>query len=160
MSAVIRTEDAQAWLQNTKYDVTTIESSILDASCGEVFGMVGQRYDTSGWTTRATTPALVVSLISMRYAGVYLRIVASEEDGLTRYADWLDKYIEMTIEKIMNGTILLDGETSGTNSALGLGPAFFPDNTATVAFEEDHQIDGSTTNESAAAIAFSMNDTF
>ena len=133
MAQLINVEDVQSWLTEDRLlfeadDELTEETNVSN----EVKSVIEGRYDTSLWTTRATTPTLIKSIISARVAAIRYRKVYADQLDEENYADWLDNWYKMQLEGIINGQIQLldavDLEAALTSS----GPTFHPDDTSSV----------------------------
>jgi hypothetical protein len=123
----LSTQDVQTWLQNTKYKISSVEEGFESAAVAYTFAEVAQRYDTSTWLNSASTPQLILTLLSMQVAAYELRRAAGEEDGRTTYADALDSRASAMCSAIVSGAVILPGAVVSDTGALGLGPSFFPD---------------------------------
>jgi len=158
--AYVTTREVESWLQDSKFDIGVVEPEIEALASSMCIGRISQRYDTSTWLDSDTTPSLVLNLIAMWVAAAYLRKIASEEDGLTTYADVLEARMEKICESIVDGIIDLPGYTEDPSSSLGGSAAFFPDNAATQLWEDNHTADGGSTTAGAATRAFTMEQSF
>ena len=154
------TTDVQPWLNQTKFNVTSVDPTHEQTAVNTVFGKISQRYDTSTWIDSATTPTLILNLLSMWVASVYLRRAASEEDGLTTYADWLEMRADAICDKIVEGAIDIPGVEEDPLTSLGGSSVFFPTDAATQIWEDSHEFDGSSFAEGAAPRAFTMDQRF
>ena len=121
----LSTAQVQAWLQKTKYKISSVESDFEIMAKEYIFGQLSQRYDISLWTNGTNTPALVMHLLAMQVASYELRRAGSEEDGRTTYADYLDKRVADMISGILSGSTILIGVPE-IDLGLGAGPEFFP----------------------------------
>ena len=129
-------KNVQDWLQNTKYVVTTVNTSFESQASLTVLGKLGRRYDTSTWIDASSTPALVLNVIAMLVASYELRKAASEEDGLTEYADWLEGRATQICEDILEGAIEI-GVDPDTTTAVGGSAVFFPTDASTQLATDD-----------------------
>lgn len=152
----VSVKDIQSWLQNTKFDVTSVDSRRETFAVNHIFGKLSQRYDTTIWTDDTDTPSVVLSLISMWMAASHLRIAASEEDGLVSYADWLDLTVTGTCDSIVSGAVDIEGIAEDSTSSLGGAAEFLPNNSSTTLWESSHDSDGSSRTEGATTLAFKM----
>jgi hypothetical protein len=146
----LNVKSVQAWLHQSKYEVTAIDPELEKAAKEIYFGEFAQRYDTSSWTNATTTPQLVLTVMSMYVASVYLRRAVSQDDGYASYADWLEKRVETICAAIVSGSIELPSPID-TSSSLGGGPLFFP---------KDSSANLHTSDPEYSARAFSMNMEF
>lgn len=152
--------DIQPWLNKTKFTITTVDVTHEQTIVNFVFGKLSQRYDTSTWLDAASTPELIKNLLSMLVASAHLRRAVSEEDGLTKYADWLEYRATKVCDDIVAGSIDIPGVDPDSTSSLGGSSVFFPTDTATTLWEEDHEFDGSSLAEGAAPMVFTMGQRF
>jgi len=125
--AHISVDDANAWLEATKLDLT---ASDLDADLElqvstQILNRLGIVFDVSGWSTRETTPRLVRSIIAMEYvAWVYDKTYADNEDA-NSYAALLRQHVEANITGLMAGNITLP-EVDPNPAQDTSEPVFFP----------------------------------
>ncbi len=152
----VSVERIQAWLQDSKFDVGEVEETWENLHRLVLFGKLERRYDTTLWTDEDDTPELVLNIMSMKVAADFLRKVASEEDGLTTYADHLDQRAMMICDGIVAGDIDIVGTSEDTDTVLGAGVSHWPDNTSTTLYLENKNADGSTSQDGAAVLAFEM----
>lgn len=124
-------EQVQAWLQDTKYPVSHIDETFEAQASGIVLGKLAQRYDTSTWTNATNTPSLAITAMSMLVAAYFMRMMASEEDGRTSHADWLEERAMTLCAGIVDGCIDLPGVDPSASTSLGGGPLFWPTDAAT-----------------------------
>jgi len=148
--------DVQAYLHNTKYRLGKLEDELTSFSVNYITGKVRSKYDISGWTDATNTPPLILNLMNIWYANLYLRLKSSEEDGFTKYADFLVGLVNDQCQAIVDGDVSLEGQLTDPNSAVGAEPEFFPTNAATTIWQEDHNADGSSGAVGAATQAFTM----
>ena len=112
----------QQWLEKTKFTVTDIDVSREQTSRDLVFGRVVSRYDTSAWLDDATTPTLVLNLMSGYYAAYMYNSIVSEDMGQSDYAPNLIRQLNSLLDGISNGELDIIDEVAST---LGTA-AFFP----------------------------------
>ncbi len=133
MAQLINVDDVQSWLTEDRLlldgdDDLAEETNVSN----EVKSVIEGRYDTTLWTSRATTPTLIKSIISARVAAIRYRKVYADQLDEENYADWLDNWYKMQLEGIMSGQIQLldadDLEAALTSS----GPTFHPNNQSSV----------------------------
>lgn len=146
----LNVKQVQAWLQSSKYHITTVDPELETAAKDYLFGEFAQRYDTSSWTTATNTPSLVLSTMAMLVASYHLRRAVSQDDGLASYADWLETRVSKVCESIINGSVTLPGVPTDTDSSLGSGPAYWPTDLATELSVTDPQ------NPESASRSFTM----
>jgi hypothetical protein len=128
----LNVDQVQSWLQSTKYPLSHVDTTFEGLASTTVLGKLSQRYDTSGWNDAATTPVLVIQIMSMLVASYELRKFASEEDGRTTHADWLEERAMMLCSDIVDGCIDIEGLDPNPASALGGGPLFWPTDQSTI----------------------------
>jgi len=158
MTVTLDEADVNQYLQTTKFSVTAVSLNIVNYIETSIFAKLNRRYDTSLWVDNGTTPALVIHLMEMWYAGFYLRKIISEEDGLTSYADWLQDEVDRQCSDIASGAISLIGVTEYEDGAAR--PEFFPNDASTLLWEDNHDVDGTSLEEGASALLFDMEQQF
>lgn len=122
--AHITEDDAQAWLEESKLEVGTLDAVMESQIASEVLGRISTAaYDVTGWTDSTTTPILVKKVIAMLYAGWFYDKVYSETSDTNDYALRLKAWAETLIMGIIGGATDI-GEVPGVSS-LG-DPIFFP----------------------------------
>lgn len=115
--------DAQAWTEPTKLPISALDAALEDNVTKLVFGMLTPTYNTTGWTSEATTPALVRTIIAMHYvAWLYDKHYAQEAEE-SAYANTLRRYADANIAGLLAGTITLDEYVL---PAEVFNPSFFP----------------------------------
>jgi hypothetical protein len=122
--------DAQAWLENTKANLTTLDLNLEAQVSGDVLGRLLEVYSdpTFGvptWIDNTTTPILVKQCIAMLYAGWFYDRQFSEmvaAEGMS-YGTVLRNYAETLLEGIISGSIILV-EIAPNEPATE--PAFYP----------------------------------
>lgn len=130
--AHILVSDAQAWLESTKANLTSLDPALENTISNNVLGRLADTYSdpTFGvptWTDNTNTPALVKQAIAMLYAGWYFdrqysEVVAAEG---TSYGLVLRNYAETLIVGIINSSIELV-EISPNMPATAPGGAMYP----------------------------------
>jgi hypothetical protein len=118
----LTTDQVQQWLEKTRFAVTEIESARETTARDLVFGRVGSRYDTTGWVDSATTPSLVLSIMSGFYAAWLYNAIASEDMGETDYGASLIRMLNGLLDSIASSALDLDGVDPSTLGTV----AFFP----------------------------------
>jgi hypothetical protein len=147
--ANIAEADVQAWLEDTKLEVGSLDAKLEEQIASEVLGRISTAaYDVTGWTDSATTPKLVKKIIAMLYAGWYYDRQYSETPDTNEYAIRLKESAESLLMGVVGGTIDI-GEVPGT-STFG-EPVIFPNDTSSAA---DVSIEGD------GPAAFSMGSRF
>lgn len=123
MSRITQAE-AQGWAETTKLPIT-LDTNLLDQIEEEVIARLRSVYDTSGWTTSATTPRLVRTAIAKLYVSWLYNRVYSEDEGVTNdFAQRLAANSEMIVSGLLDGTIELPAPDVSLIS--GGGPGFYP----------------------------------
>jgi hypothetical protein len=112
--AHILVSDAQAWLENTKISLTSLDPALENFVSNDILARIADTYDspTFGvptWVDNNTTPELVKQCIAMMYAGWYYdrqysEMVAAEG---TSYGTVLRVYAETLIDGIISGSVEL-----------------------------------------------------
>jgi hypothetical protein len=95
----------QQWLEKTSFPVTDIDLMRESTAAGIVLGGVASRYDTSLWVSEATTPTLVLNLISALYASYTYNAVYSENYGDSDYGRQLWSMVDRLLGNIQSGEI-------------------------------------------------------
>lgn len=104
----ITVQDAQGWVQTSKFTIGALDTNLLDQLEAEVLGRLGSTYDTSVWIDTTTTPRLVRTAIAKLYVCyLYMKAYSEDEDGTPTYAFRLQQNAEMLISGINDGTIEL-----------------------------------------------------
>lgn len=123
--ARISVGEAKQWLEETKLDITVLDTELERSVSTMVLAKTSGTYDVSGWTSPATTPALIRKIISMLYASwFYNRQYSEESEAESWYARRLAESAYMLMEGVSAGTVLLPDVDSATG-AYG-NPVFYP----------------------------------
>lgn len=126
--SVLTTSSVQGWLERTKLTVTEIDTDLETHFVNIVFSSLAHMYDTSGWTSTANTPPLVITIISMKYAARFYARAYSEGPGDSKYANRLDKDAEDLISSLSDGSIMLPSVEVENDST----PSFYPNDLSSV----------------------------
>lgn len=110
----LSSDDVQNWLQEDKYSITADALTLVDRAKDVIFTAINERYDTTSWISKATTPSQVLNLLAKLTASYHLRKIISEDDGEHSYADWLEKSVMESLIKISSGEF----EILETNQAI------------------------------------------
>lgn len=139
--ANVTESEVQAWLEESKLEVGTLDEEMESQISSEVLGrLASATYDTVGWTDSASTPKLVKKIISMLYAGWFYDREYSETADTNDYALRLKAAAEMLMLGIIAGTTDI-GEIPGTSTHNEL--VFFPtDASSANAYNESEVGDG------------------
>jgi len=136
----ITVQDAQAWAEPTKLDVSPDLDSGLEASVAtQVLAQIAQARDVTGWVGSSTTPALIRSIISMHYISWIYRRVYAEDDSGSAYASRLMQRADKLIEGIIAGTVVIEEEPAATVDATT--PVFYPNDASTAQTEPLNDLD-------------------
>lgn len=127
--AFLATTDVQTWLEGTKMDVTAIDDGVDVWAKERVFGALTGRVDTAAWTTTATTPAVVVQAVAMRYAAaVYRRQYSEDVEEDPSWPVWLEKAADATVADILSGVLSIDDVVTLDH----LRPSFYPNDASSL----------------------------
>jgi hypothetical protein len=120
--------DVQTWLEGTKLPVEYIEPGIETQCKDRIFGVLAARYNTAVWTSRTSSPALVVQLVAMSYAAVLYRRQYSEDlDTTPAWPQWLESSVTNSLSSIMSGDMdLLDSAAKDNEINNPQHPVFYP----------------------------------
>lgn len=152
--AYVTQAEVQQWLQQSKYNITGLDSELEAHAVDVAFSLLSRRYDVSPWTDSTTTPGLVLNLITMLVASYALRRAIGEDEGLHDYPDWLESRATSLLEGLADGLLEIPGTDPDPSSAEEGAPAFWPTQAATDLWFDDPTADG------GAALAFTMEQIF
>ena len=119
-------QEARAWCEKTKLDLgTSLDDELETSIANQVLGQVAQAYDVSSWTTSATTPQLIRSIIAMYYVAWYYSRTYAEDTpaGTTTYGDLLRQRADALLAAIIEGSIVLTDVPSTDDFG---SPVFYP----------------------------------
>ena len=115
----------QAWLEETKLSVTSLDAELEDQISSTVLARLDSTFDVTTWTNEIQTPKLVQSIIAMLYAAwVYDRAYGDNAEQPNAYATLLRQTAMNNIQGLLSGVIVLPAPNTlpeGTSS-----PVFFP----------------------------------
>ncbi len=133
MPQLINIDDVQSWFTEDRLllDADDELAEETDVS-NEVLSTAASRYDVSIWVSRATTPTLIRSVISVRVAAIRYRKQYADQLEEANYADWLDNWFMMTLEGIVNGQLQLLDATDLTAALASAGALFHPTDVSSV----------------------------
>ena len=121
--ARITPNEAQAWGEQTKLNLSTLDTYLLASIEEEVLTRIQPVYDTVGWVDPSTTPRLVRVIIAKMYVSwFYDRQYSENQSEGNDYAAMLRQNAEMLIVGITDGTIEIPGEPSSAIQQ----PSFYP----------------------------------
>jgi|SRR5687768_408978 len=152
--AYVTEKSVQSWLENTKYNLSGLDSEHVETAIDVAFSLLTRRYDTTVWTDDSTTPRLVLKLLNMLVASYTLRRSIMEDDGTANYADWLEKRALSLLEGLAGGQLEIPGVDPDPGATSTEGLEFWPTQDATDLWFEEGDVEG------AAALAFTMQKTF
>ena len=115
MAALITLQEAQAWGEKTKLAPAWdkgLDTDLLEQVQSEVLGNVASVADTSGWTTTATTPGLVKTIIAKLYVAWIIDRTYSEDEELSQYAALLRATALQLQTSITDSLIDIPGATT------------------------------------------------
>jgi len=128
----ITVQQAQAWAEQSKLALGSLDLELEDQVATQVLGRVAQAYDVSSWTDDTTTPDIVRSAIAMTYVSwFYSRQYSEDEPNTNEYAIRLLAMAEDLIAGIITGAIEVPEEPIQTD----LGEAAFYPTDASSAME-------------------------
>lgn len=131
--ARIDVAEAQAWVEESKLDITTLDTALLTQVEAIVLGQLNRVYDVSTiqllWVNAATTPPLVRMLIAIKYVSLYYDRAYSEDDGSNTWARRLDRMYKDLLEQIFEGNIDIP-EIVGV-VGVARSPRFYPTDAST-----------------------------
>lgn len=119
--------EAQAWVEATKFTISSISTSpnvdLLAEIEEEIIARVNSAYDTSTWVDETSTPKIVRVAIAKKFVAWAYRRAYSESlpDSDAAYSTLLDVNAEIIIQGIVDGSI----EIPGIPVVIG-EPAFYP----------------------------------
>lgn len=126
MATWVTNELVQQWLERTKLTVERVPDELDQTAHDVVFGRVSQVYDVSDWIDVATTPSLILRIMSMLVAAWTYELTYSEDLPLDNN-NWgvrLEAMAMGLIQDIVDKVLLLPTATVPTS---GLSePIFFP----------------------------------
>lgn len=123
---LVTVELVQQWLEKTKLTVGQVPDELDQTARDVVFGRVSQVYDTSTWVNTATTPSLILRIVSMLVAAWIYQSQYSEnlEIDAGNWGVKLESLAMGLIDGIVEQTIdIIDG---GVVSSDLSNPLFFP----------------------------------
>lgn len=122
--AYLTQPDVQAFLEQTKARIDTIDPVLDQDTSAYVLGSLDGQYDITTWINGDTTPSLVLSIMAMRYAGIfYSRNYSEDEQSMNGWGAWLLKECDTLLNAIISGSIGIVGVSPVQDER---GPLFFP----------------------------------
>jgi hypothetical protein len=108
--ARITRDEAQAWVEGTKFAISALDQNLCDHIEEEVIVQLASVFDTSTWTNETTTPKLIRTIIAKLYvAWLYDRQYSEDIEQGNNYADRLKLNAQNLIAGLLAGTISLPG---------------------------------------------------
>jgi hypothetical protein len=146
----IEVQEANAWVEKTKLQVTEFDAALLAQVESQVLGRLAAQLDTGTWVSPITTPAMVRTIIAMLYdAWLYDRQYSEDQEELNDYAALLRAQAEALLVGILDGSIPLpEVPTSDAGQ-----PAFYPTDASSA-------LCPTSADPSLGPAAFSMGDRF
>ena len=129
--ALITLQEAQAWGEKTKLTPAWkdgLDELLLAQVQDEVLGYIAAVADTSSWTTSATTPGLIKTLIAKFYIAWLIDRQYSEDEDLSAYAALLRASATSLRDAIVNSDVDIPGVIVG-NAGDGLPSSYPTDST-------------------------------
>jgi hypothetical protein len=131
--ARVTQDDVQVYLDVDLYPIPENDAFPEEQTFADmVFARLGQAYDTTGWLSTPTTPALVRRIIAMLIAANrYNKKHAEDDDAGNRYAYKLENRAWELVNLILNDQAVLYDATLLEIAELN-DPKFWPDDTTGV----------------------------
>jgi hypothetical protein len=130
--------DVQAWLEESKLTIGTLDVTLEQQIATEVLGrLVTAAYDVTGWTDPTNTPKLVKKIIAMFYAGWFYDKMYSETADTNQYAQRLKRAAETLLQGIIAG--MTDIEEVPGLTQLG-NPVFFPTDASSALHYDEYDV--------------------
>lgn len=127
---LVAVSDVQAWLDEKKLAIPAndplVEEPIVRAM---VLSQISTVFDTSTWIDTASTPSLVKVIIGGLVAAKrYNKIYSETEDAGNRYANKIENQLNVLLQQIVDGTVVLTDIETGVTPAQhsGHNPKFWP----------------------------------
>ena len=153
--AHVTVDGVQAWLEQTKLTLASLDTELEDAISTTVLARVGYAYDISGWTDVNTTPNLIRKIIAIKYAAAHYAKTYSEDSDLSDYAVYLDKMADTLLDGVVSGALEIVDLGSGVEFESSGDPAFYPNDASSALDPRDPNFD-----TSVGPAAFSMGQIF
>lgn len=112
MAQLVTLQEAQAWGEKTKLAPAWqdgLDIALLEQVQVEVLGRVASVANTSTWTTSASTPSLVKTIIAKLYVAWLIDRQYSEDADLSAYAALLRTSAVTLLDGIVNSEIDIPG---------------------------------------------------
>ena len=137
MPAIVTEQELQAWLEETKLDVPSVDEQLDATARDEVFGALSAVYDVTGWVSTETTPSLVRRIMAMLIASyLYRRQYSEDSDENPGYAVWLEGKAHALLVGVIDGSIdLTDVDEIPASASV---PTFWPNDVADIVGSEEY----------------------
>lgn len=126
--ARISVAEAQAWAEDSKLSITSLNLPLLTQAETIVLAKLGRAYDPltvqNLWVNEATTPQIVRMLIALKYVSYFYDRQYSEDEGRNPWARRLDGISEDLLQQVMRGDIDIP-EVAGV-TGVARAPLFYP----------------------------------
>ena len=130
--------NVQAWLEESKLEVGTLDEAMELQISSEVLGRIAPfGYDVSVWTDSTSTPVLVKKVIAMLYAGWYYDRMYSETADTNQYAQRLKRAANELLEGIILGSVDISEVPGYQGNAQ---PLFWPNDASSVAGPNEFEV--------------------
>lgn len=126
--------DVSAWADGNKLQLTSVDANLETSVAEQVLARIGTVTDVSGWTNGATTPPLVIKIMSMIYVGWYYQRTYSEDQEANDYGLLLMAQAEKLLDGIVAGEYDLPGATDASNIG---NPVFYPTDQSSAVCDND-----------------------
>jgi hypothetical protein len=128
----IQVTDVQAWIEPTKLNVGSIEST-LDAQVENyVIASLEPGFATTAWVDPTTTPEIIKQVMAMKYASViYDRNYSEDSDTTSPWSARLDTWAEDLIQGMLDGSVTIDGYVAAAPHA---DPVGYPNDVSSTPF--------------------------
>lgn len=148
--ARISIQQAAAWAEKTKLNITELDTDLLTQIEDQVLGMLAGGFDTSTWLDSSSTPPIVQQILSMLYVSwFYNRQYSEDQEHVNVYATLLRAEAESLIVGLLDGSITMPGQPESTEAS----PSFYPNDASTAA-------DPTSDDTSLGPASFSMGTVF
>lgn len=128
----ITAPEAQSWIDKTKLAIDTLDTNLESSISEIVLSMLQDSFNTTTWTTSATTPVLVRKVIALFYCARFYKRQYAEAGLDTTYGDDLEAMAMDLIEGIQAGNITLRDIPASDQSPPSEQADFFPNDAAGV----------------------------
>lgn len=122
--------DVQAWCESTKLGVAELDV-VLDGQIEtQVLAVLEAGFNVSTWLDQNSTPAIIKSILAMKYASVlYDRQYSEDTDTSSPWSAKLDLMAQDLIDGILSGSVAIDGYLLDTSHS---SPESYPTDTSSL----------------------------